>query len=287
MISGSSDVGRVAADYQRWADLSERDKADFFAECDNAMEQSGFVILAGALTEEECGMFVRLIDDELETSAPVERKMNEALGLTKGFNLYNLPLRHSVFMQLICFPPVVEYFRRFLGAGMKLYNSEGRVKPPGSSDESWHYDAFDRISDYCLTLVCMYFLKDVSRDGGAPMIVPDSHKSPSAASGADRKTGRCVQVRRGDAVLLHPHLVYATMSANRSDGKCYAIINQYIRAYMRQRFDYCGMLNYVQAKTLTTEQRTLLGFDHRPTRDIHEAYRIVKLVKDEYDPYGY
>lgn len=277
---------RIELDYSHWAELPGDEKEAFFTECDQEMKKNGVLILANVIPEDQCDKYVRLIQHEIDTAAPIEVKVNELCLKSKGYCVYNLQSRQPEFLQLMSNPPVVEYFRRILGADMKLYNSEGRIIPPGSGDTQYHYDGFDRIRNYCLSMNSLYYLAEASATSGSTVIIPGTHKAFLPVAEAENREPKFLNVKKGDVVLIHPYLIYAA-STNDSKEALPVITNYYVRSYMRQRFDYPGMISHVEAKKLTTEQRTLLGFNHRPTNDIHELYRFVGFLKKDYDPYGY
>lgn len=284
MDSAMREPKRIELDYARWSGLSAETKESFYAECDREIEDIGIVILAGALSEEVCDRFIRLIDHEIQTAAPIERKINEARLKIKGYNVYNLQNRHPELMELIHYAPVVTYFRRFLGDDMKLYSSEGRVNPPGTGDAGWHYDGFDRVPNYYLSMNSIYYLVDSTKTNGSTMIVPGTHKQFLPVAEAAKGERHYLNVKKGDAVLFNPYLIHAG-SANGSDRNRPVIINYYVRSYIRQDFDYPGMMSHAEAKKLTEEQRILLGFDNRPGKDIADVCRIAGV--EAYDPYGY
>lgn len=278
------DPKRIELNYNHWAKLSADEKEAFFAECDLEIQEIGIVILANVLSQEQCDQYIHLINHEIQTAAPIEKKMNELNRKNRGGCVYILQNRHSEFMELMCYPPVVEYFRRFLGEDMKLYTSEGRINLPGSGDAAWHYDGFERIQDYYLSMQSIYYLVDANKENGSTMFIPGTHKEFLPVAEAAKRERKYLNVRKGDVVLFNPYLIHAA-SANRSKEMRPVILNYYMRSYIRQDFDYPGQLSHCEAKKLTEEQRILLGFDNRPAKDIHELYRVANV--DAYDPYNY
>lgn len=279
---------RVQFAYDKWNQLSAREKEAFYRECDEEIEEIGVVVLANALSPSFCDECIRLIDQEIVTASPIERKVNERRIAFKGYNVYNLQNRHPIFMQHIAYPPVTEYFRRFLGNDMKLYSSEGRVNPPGTGDAHWHYDGYDRIPDYYLSMNSIYYLCDSTKENGSTMYIPGTHKEFISIEEAKKRERQYLNVQKGDVVLFNPYLIHAG-SSNQTNSPRPVIINYYVRSYIYQEFDYVRMFDHAAAKKLTREQKVLLGFYNSPARDIEELYKIVKSDANLSDtnPYQY
>ncbi|MBO9606085.1 MAG: phytanoyl-CoA dioxygenase family protein [Paenibacillaceae bacterium] len=266
---------RFAADYASWRSWTEDERQRMMAEWDKEMDAVGVVILSAAMSPEQCDRFVALIDEEIRGASKIEKQMNENRLSHKGYTVYNLQGRHPLFLEHIAYPPIVDYFRRFLGESMALHSSEARVTPHGTGDAHWHYDGYDRIPDYFLSMNSLHYLCDSTEENGATRYIPGTHKSFLPVEEAKRLQHRYLNVKKGDIVLFNPYLIHSG-SANLSGKPRPIVINYYQRSYIKQEFDYYHMLGYMERRKLTDEQKKLLGFDHFTAADIHELYMISK-----------
>lgn len=275
MISTFREPIRVELDFANWEHWSEEEKAQYYRTCDSEIDEVGVVILAGAISPALCDSLAELIDKELKHLCNIERKMNERRLTHKGYTLYDLQQRHPMFMDLITFPPVVRYFRRYLGERMVLHSSQARITPQGTGDGHWHYDGYDRIKDYFLSMNSLYYLCDSTRENGATRYVPGTHKEFLSVVEAAGREFRYLDVKKGDVVMFNPYLIHSG-SANHTPEDRPIIINYYQRGYIKQEFDYYHKMSYLERRKLTSDQRVLLGFNDYSAADIHELYVISK-----------
>lgn len=276
----------IQLDYGNWDRWSQRQKAEFYAQCDREMDEVGIVILGNVLRDEQCDQFVDLIGHELETGLAIEKKMNEKRQAQTGYSVYNLHLHHDLFMQHVAFPPVVSYIRRLLGDNMILHSSTARVVPPGTGHSWWHIDGGYKNApgDYS-SLTTLYYLCDSTEENGATRYIPGSHKKVLNQEQRENSEPKYINVKKGDVVMFNPNLVHSG-SANRSNRDRPVIINYYILHYIKQEYDFLKMLNYVQLKKLSPDLRMLLGYYSR-VPEIHEMYKVTHDVDlKQMDPYG-
>ncbi|MBO9608721.1 MAG: phytanoyl-CoA dioxygenase family protein [Paenibacillaceae bacterium] len=284
----SREPKRMAFDYANWERLPEAEIAGFFAACDKEMDAVGVVVLAEAIAHEDCDAFVELINGEIRRASPIERLANERRIQVTGPTVYNMQARHPKFMAHIAYRPVIDYFRRFLGAGMTLYSCEGRVTPPGTGDGNWHHDGHERIPNYYMTMNSLHYLCDSNKENGATRYIPGTHKEFIPVADAAKREAKYIDVKKGDIVLFNPYLIHSG-SANRTGNDRPIIINYYCRPYMKTEFNYPRMMSYVEASKLTEDQRRLLGFEQMMLEDLHELYRLGSCRKAlaDMNPYGF
>lgn len=264
---------RFEADFSSWREWTATEREAMVRAWDEEMEEVGVVILSKAIGEPLCDRFIRLIDEEIAGACNIERKMNERRLAFKGYTVYNLQQRHPLFMEHIAYPPVIDYFRRFLGGSMALHSSEARVTPHGTGDAHWHFDGYDRVENYFLSMNSLHYLCDSTEENGATRYIPGTHKRFIPVEQWDNCEFRYLNVRKGDIVLFNPYLIHSG-SANMSGRPRPIIINYYQRGYIKQEFDYFHMLSYNERRKLTDEQRLLLGFRNVSAADMHELYTI-------------
>ncbi len=277
------DPKRLEIPVASWTGLSTQEKEPYFAEADREIDEVGIVVVARALPGDRCEELARLIEEEIRMACHIERVMHERRKGEIGYKIYNLQSRHPAFMELIAFPFLIEYFRRFLGPRMALHSSEGALIPPGAEGGGWHYDGHDRIPGYFLSMNAIYYLCDADVRNGATRYVPGTHKEFISVQEAKSREAKYVSVKKGDLVMFNPYLIHAG-SANPSDANRPVIINYYQRGYIKQGFDFPRSMSVSEVKRLTKDQRTLLGFDHRVPLDVHELYMFRPPKVDDMDP---
>lgn len=265
---------RFERDYSSWDEWPEQEKASFFRECDREIDEIGVVVLAGAIPAEKCDLFIEKIKAEIASAVHIEQMANERRIAKTGHTVYNLQARDPLFMDQMTFAPVVDFFRRYLGADMTLYSSEARVTPPRTGNGGWHFDGYDRIPNYFMSMNSLHYLCDSDKSNGATRYIPGTHKNFIPIADADQYEAKYINVRKGDVVLFNPYLVHSG-SANHTDKTRPILINYYCRSYMKQEFNYPRMYSYIEARKLTEDQRKLLGFNTVPLSDLHELYRLV------------
>ena len=280
---------RLEIPINRWHTLSALEKEAHFTAADRELEEVGLIVIAGALSSAACDQLADRMMEEVRTAHHIERKMHERR--KSVLKIYNLQSRHPAFMELITFPFVVEYMRRFLGQDMLLHSSEGGIRAPipaGIEDnalpiDGLHYDAVDRIPGHFLAMNSIYYLCDADRSKGATRYVPGSHKEFLSQEEAEKRQTRFIDVKKGDLVLFGPYLWHAG-SPNHSTENRPVIINYYVRSYVRQGFDYPRQMSVAEAKRLTAEQRALLGFNRRLMLDVDELFKYGPASVPDMDP---
>jgi ectoine hydroxylase-related dioxygenase (phytanoyl-CoA dioxygenase family) len=272
------DPARLRIPVESWVELPPDDKETYYATCDRELDEIGILVVANALSDEDCDEFIAIIDDELARVTNLERVMHQRQaesmargGPGYGKKLYNFQSRHQKAMDLIAFPFLVDYFRRFLGADMELHSSEGAVVTPGASGGGLHHDGRDRVPGHFFSLNSIYYLVDSDESNGATRYVPGTHKDFITIAEAQTRPARYVDVKKGDLVIFNPCLIHSG-SPNRSNANRPVIINYYQRGNIKPGFDYPRAMSVAEIKRLTPTQRQLLGFNFRVPLDERELY---------------
>jgi hypothetical protein len=289
MSSNSIDIAREPRRLDlpdpAWSELSAQDKEGLCALADQAIDEVGIVIVAGALSPSQCDEFAGILYDEIRTGWYIERQLHQKAPVQK---VYDFQSRHPAAMDLIALPFVVDYMRRFLGQRMVLHSSE-RVTVAPHAPEPPHgglqFDGYDRVQGYLLSMNAIYYLCDADVTNGATKYIPGTHKEFLSLAEAERRSPNHITVKKGDLVLFNPYLLHGS-SGNPSDEHRPVIINYYQRGYIKQGFDFPRSIGLSQLKRLTEDQRTLLGYDHRVPLDVRELYLFKSEVANLDPLYG-
>jgi ectoine hydroxylase-related dioxygenase (phytanoyl-CoA dioxygenase family) len=269
------DPQRLPIPIPTWTALSPEQREHWFAQADREIDEVGIVVVREALSADECDEFIAIIEEEIRTASYIERVMHgrRTSGTGYGYKIYDFQSRHPLALQLIAFPFVLDYFRRCLGQDMVLHSSEGSVVTPGAGGGGLHYDGYDRIKDYYLSMNSIFYLCDTNVTNGATRYVPGTHKEFISNREAREREVKYIEAEKGDLVIFNPYLIHSG-SPNMSDSPRPVIINYYQRGYIKQGFDYARAMSVPQIKRLTPDQRTLLGLDHQVPQDIRELYKF-------------
>ncbi|MDP6504348.1 MAG: phytanoyl-CoA dioxygenase family protein [Planctomycetota bacterium] len=152
----------------------------------------GFLILRGALTDEECGVYleelIRLEEQDYEdkflekyTDGNPGRGTKESAN-GNGVRLNGLPRLSGVFDPLIAHPGVVPFLDEFVGLP-QLINTWSISKFEGCTEGGWHRGV--PTTDYSFRngdirsrmLNVIFFLTDNGPEDGCVVAIPASHKS--------------------------------------------------------------------------------------------------------------
>jgi ectoine hydroxylase-related dioxygenase (phytanoyl-CoA dioxygenase family) len=271
-----------------WGDQSPAQQQEYFEVLDKEVYGTGIVSIASALTAEQCDEFTAIIRDEIEHASRIERTLFDREGASKGYKVRAFHCRHEAAMNLIAHPFTTAFFRRYLGEDMVLHSSEGVLVPPGTSDGGLHYDGYDRIENYFLSMNSIYYLCDTTPANGATRYIPGTHKEFLDRDEVRDRPHHYASVQKGDLVLFNPYLWHGS-SANSSGGDRPVIINYYQRSYIRQEFDYYRLFNARQKMRLTANQRAILGLTHPVPQDLDEIYMIgaAKNSLRDFDPLAF
>jgi len=287
------DPQRLEIPISQWPSLAASAKAEFLAQIDHEIDEVGIVAIAGALSPESCDNYAALLQYELDHPTQIERVMHERREKRDGWKVYNLPTRHEDFLTLIEFPFTVDYMRNRLGPTTELHSSEGAITPPGGGNlppgmedprSGWHVDVIERIPNYFLAMISIYYLCDTTIGNGATRYIPGTHKNFISLEEALKSEPKYCPVKKGDMVLFNPYLWHAG-SPNNTDKARPVIINYYQRGFIKQGFDYPNIMSVAEMQRLTPLQRQLLGFNRRVPRDVDEIY-LMRGEVAEFDPLG-
>lgn len=287
------DPARLEIPVAAWPQLPAAQQSAWLERIDREIDEVGIVVIAGALTPQECDNYAALLQHELDHPTAIERVMHERRRERDGFKVYNLLTRHPDFLTLACLPFTVDYMRRRLGPTTELHSSEGAITPPGGGNpppgtsdpaSGWHVDVVERIPDYFLGMISIYYLCDTAIGNGATRYIPGTHRNFIDLEEALRGEPKYCPVRKGDLVIFNPYLWHAG-SPNNTDRNRPVIINYYVRGFVKPGFDHPAAFTVAEVKRLTPLQRQLLGFNRRVPRDIDEIYLFRKEVA-EFNPLG-
>jgi ectoine hydroxylase-related dioxygenase (phytanoyl-CoA dioxygenase family) len=186
----------------------------FSKEQAHELEINGYAVLPEILSDDECDLFSRLLDESWNRS--------ERILLENGVRFLPNALHFSpLFERFVLEPTVLAAVRSVLGPEIQLNLINGRLPDPGSGLQPLHDLARRRGRPFekCSTIWC---IDEFTEFNGAPRVLPGSHLS------AEPFLSRCVDptlphpdevhvvAPRGAVVVHNSHLLHGG-TLNRSD----------------------------------------------------------------------
>ncbi|WP_158674576.1 phytanoyl-CoA dioxygenase family protein [Streptomyces hoynatensis] len=183
-----------------------------------SIEEEGYVILPGVLSEEECDLLSRTVDEIW-----VDERLGETHSYEPGVRFVPNLLRYStVFERCVAEPRVLEAVRAVLGPGIRLNRILGRRSDPGHGNQPLHDLKRRRGRPFTKanTIWCLDAFTEVN---GATRLIPGSHLSgePFLSRCEDplraHPDERLALAPRGSVVVHNSHLLHGG-TLNRSDA---------------------------------------------------------------------
>jgi hypothetical protein len=134
-----------------------------------ALQQSGFVVLAGPYPVERLGVVADAYD--AETSAAVGEDIRTGSTSTRVMDFVN---RGPLFDPLYVYPPLLDAAARVVGRSFKLSSLNARILRPGSAVLDIHVDVERDSTDWPL-LGFILMIDAFTPDNGATRFLPGSH----------------------------------------------------------------------------------------------------------------
>jgi ectoine hydroxylase-related dioxygenase (phytanoyl-CoA dioxygenase family) len=242
-------------------------------------EENGFLVLPGTLSQEECDVFVGVMDELDRTAEFNTRQRPRKPG--DNLELRNCVARSVEFMELVDRPEILEVLGVLLGYNIQLGNSHAFIRPGYEAKVSlmeqagfsWHYDlghtavAVNGRQPHLATRVGYFFTPLNEPNMGSIGVVPGSHRSagrPAWNRATDQPYGQVeLLVDAGTAVIFDNRL-WHTPAPNYSK---LSRKNLYLYAprWMRP-FDYYSYGPDVIASASPVRQQ-LLGHDFSDISD--------------------
>jgi len=225
------------------------------------LDEAGYVVLPGILSEQECDLWSRTIDDVWEQERTRAHKYREEPGVRFTDNL----LRHSqLFEKCMSDPTVLDGVRAVLGQDIVLSLINARRSDPGYGNQALHDLKRERGVPFrwCNTMWC---LDEFTSVNGATRVIPRSHMSgePFLSRCEDSllpHPDECfVEAPRGGVVIFNSHLIHGG-STNHTDTPRRCVHSSFARVGEQPYYDWNELPSAIQSG-LTPTSRQLLGLE--------------------------
>jgi ectoine hydroxylase-related dioxygenase (phytanoyl-CoA dioxygenase family) len=193
------------------------------------LEEQGYVVLPGFLSEAEVERFRARVEELYEEEGP--RSGSEFKQEPGARRLANAVNKGEIFEKVIETPEVLECVEAVLGADFKLSSLNVRsASPHSNSGQPLHVDSGE-LPDARGNAVCnsVWMLDDFTELNGALRVVPGSHRwHRLPAPGEKAPTELLVTGKAGTVVVMNAHLWHGGTD-NRTDRQRRAMHVYYTR----------------------------------------------------------
>lgn len=188
----------------------------------------------------------------------------------------NLMFRGDIFREVMTKPRLIEMVDSIMGKTSILNAYNAPSTPPGGSNSARviHTDCPPErvIPGFITNLNLVIAISPFTKDKGATSYYPGSQEMLQAPSSDDfYRQAEQVELEPGDAIFFNAHIWHAA-GVNHTEQTRYGLGMNFIKSYMRQRFDFPRMTSPELAHTLTALERRLLGFNVRVPASLEEFY---------------
>jgi len=221
-----------------------------------------------------------VLDDEqvhllkLELNRAREEDLRERPDMFDSGMVHNCMLRGKEMAKLLDNPAMNAYIKEVLSPTFILYAYQSSSLPPGGSNygSRVHVDCFRFIPDYITNAGVFFPLDDFSLENGATYYLKGSHNKKYVTDETKfyENASRLI-CRAGDMVVVDARLVHAA-GVNKTNKIRHALTMNFCRCYMRQRFDFCRMVDEEFIQTLGEDGRRLMGWNVRVPTSLDEFY---------------
>jgi len=218
------------------------------------------------------GEKVQLLKRELNQAR--EEDLQERPDVFDSGMVHNCMLRGREMAKLLDNPVMNAYIKEVLSPTFILYAYQSSSLPPGGNNygSRVHRDCPRFIPDYITNAGVFFLLDDFNLENGATYYLKGSHKKNHVP---DEKTfhenaSRLI-CQAGDMVIINALLIHAA-GVNKTDKIRHALTMNFCRSYMRQRFDFCRMVDEDFIQSLGEDGRRLMGWNVRVPTSLDEFY---------------
>lgn len=183
----------------------------------HGLEETGYLVLPGILSQEQCDVWSRAVDQVWELQRYEPHGYTEEPGVRFADNL----LRYSLlFERCLQAPPVLAAVRSVLGGKIKLSLLNGRRTDPGHGLQPLHDLRRRRGRPFlwCSTFWCL----DAFTPANGTRVIPGSHLSDAAFRSRfqdpllPHPDERRIVAPRGAVIVFNSHLIHGG-SSNEAD----------------------------------------------------------------------
>ena len=209
-----------------------------------------------------------------ELSRAREMDLRERPDVFDSGMVHNCMLRGKEMAKLLDNPTMNEYTKAVLSPTFILYAYQSSSLPPGGDNygSRVHRDCPRFIPDYVTNTGVFFPLDDFNLENGATYYLKGSHKKgdiPDEKFFYENASRLICQA--GDMVMIDALLVHAA-GVNKTNKIRHALTMNFCRSYMRQRFDFCRMVDHRFIQSLGEDGKRLMGWNVRMPTSLDEFY---------------
>lgn len=223
-----------------------------------AIQEQGYLIFRDVIDTELVG---KLRDD---TDAVIQE--NKLRGIHAGNYFYLAHTRAESFLDLFRLSPLQSYIDDTLSDTCIIHSYNGVLLEPSVDNpiqNAIHRDSPRFCRPYLLSMQILYLLDDFTLENGATYLLPGSHLKEGKPSEKEfYENAVQVEAKAGDAVIFDAMLWHAA-GFNSTSQPRRGLTVVYTRSFMKQQIDLTRATDEKIVRTLTADQRRLLGFNVR------------------------
>ena len=233
-------------------------------------ETQGFVHLKGVIPPDTLARARAAFDAAAERSAAKRKKISDAAGPLRFFDIPDILDQDPVFVELVDLESIFPVLVAAVGNDIQLNHTMARLFYPGPTFTSpWHSDipqmlGIDHSAGTSILVKAHFFVEDLTPDQGCLAFIPGSHRYPAGhpkpkirdidASEAVVKT----VPRAGDVVIFNTHVMHMATD-NRSGEVRKSIIYAYSHYWMKNYAS--GVPSDLERYATTVQRKQLFGVD--------------------------
>jgi ectoine hydroxylase-related dioxygenase (phytanoyl-CoA dioxygenase family) len=189
---------------------------------------------------------------------------------------FNLMFRGDVFRRIMTNDGIIRVLNEVMGPTSILNAYNAPSTPPQGTNNAVvvHTDCPPEriVPDYITNLNLVLALSPFTKDKGATFYYPGSHRIEKRPSDEEFYAHAVqVELEPGDVVFFNARVWHAA-GVNRTSEARYGVGMNFIRSFMRQRFDFPRMSSPEFISGLSALERRLLGFNVRVPANLEEFY---------------
>ena len=211
---------------------------------------------------------------KLELNQAREEDLRERPDAFDSGMVHNCMLRGREMAILLDNPTMNAYVKEVLAPTFILYAYQSSSLPPGGDNygSRVHVDCLRFIPNYITNAGVFFPLDDFTLENGATYYLKGSHKKKFVPDEKKffENASRLI-CKAGDMVVLDALLHHAA-GVNKTNKIRHTLTMNLCRSYMRQRFDFCRMVDEEFIQSLGEDGRRLMGWNVRVPTSLNEFY---------------
>ncbi|HET6329962.1 MAG TPA: phytanoyl-CoA dioxygenase family protein [Holophagaceae bacterium] len=234
------------------------------------LETGGYCVVPDFIEPEHCERLKAKLGAAVDAYAPSGSEQSRL----DQYLMHDLLARDPVFGRLLDDARLQQLVAPILGEHWIMYAFTSSSLPPGGTNYGHrvHVDCPRFSPAYTFNLGMIWALDPFSRENGGTQLLPGSHHSPSAPSGAYFDQ-HCVSVEcdQGSLILFNAR-VFHRSGLNRSQAWRHSLTLNACRSFMKQRMDWVRLIPPQISDGLGPQARRLIGFDTRLPASMEEFF---------------